>query len=66
MHYLVALIYSHQYDVLQLKYRVSRKMNRTGFNSYKFLIIIFNKLIVRSYTVMIRQMITVQTKFKVP
>ena len=37
-------------------------MNRTGLNSYNFIPIIVNKLITRLYTVMIRQIIIVQTK----
>ena len=40
-------------------------MNRTGFNSYNSILIIFNKLITRLYTVMIRQIIIVQTKLSV-
>ena len=39
------------------------EMNRTGFNSYNSILIIVNKLIVRLYTAMIRQIIMVQTKF---
>ena len=42
------------------------EINRTGFNSYNSIIIIINNLIVRLYTVMIRQIIIVQTKFEVP
>ena len=37
-------------------------MNRTGLNCYNFILIIVNKLIIRLYTVMIRQIIIVQTK----
>ena len=38
------------------------EMNRTGLNSYNSILIIVNKLITRSYTGMIRQIIIVQKK----
>ena len=41
-------------------------MNKTGFNSYSSILIIVNKLIIRLYTVMMRQIIIMQTLSKVP